>query len=79
MRQIPVENGKYTVVIPETQEEWAKSECFHALRYGEPWRDLCGDNLILCLATELEEARAELKRLKTPHAPLIPIPGSKEF
>ncbi len=28
---------------------------FHALRYGEPWRDLTGDGLVLAMAQRIEE------------------------
>lgn len=44
---------KYTVVINDKGG-------LKALRYGEPWRDCCGDNLIFHLASELEEARKKL-------------------
>lgn len=56
--RIKVDGGKYEVVQPETGGA-------HALRYGEAWRDLTGDNLILALAYELEEAREEIAKLKT--------------
>ena len=39
---------KYTVI----QDENGK---LYALRYGEPWRDLVGDNLILRMAQQLAE------------------------
>lgn len=38
---------KYTVIFNEKTGE------FKALRYGEPWRDLVGDNLILNMFFEL--------------------------
>lgn len=43
-------DGKYTV-------RKTVSGGLHALRYGEPWRDLCGDKLVYQLAAELQEAR----------------------
>jgi len=50
-------NGKYTVY----QE---KSGGLKALRYGEPWRDLCGDNLIFYLMVELIETNEKLNLLE---------------
>lgn len=55
MLDVTVSEGKYRVVQDE-------QGCMTALRYGEPWRDCCGDNLIYCLATELQEAREKLKK-----------------
>jgi len=49
--------GKYTV----TQEASGR---LSASRYGEPWRDCTGDNLVLCLAQDLSEALGEVARLK---------------
>jgi len=50
---LELENGKYTVYIDK------KTNAFKALRHGEPWRDLCGDNLIFYLMIELIEANSE--------------------
>ena len=51
--EITVGDGKYTVVqTPDGQ--------LSVLRNGEPWRDLTGDKLVLCLAQELDAARAEI-------------------
>ena len=44
-------SGKYTVI----QE---KSGNVRALRYGEEWRDCCGDGLILALAQEIDLLRS---------------------
>lgn len=55
---VSVENGKYTVVLP-------KDGSLKALRYGEEWRDCCGDNLIYYLAFELNELREKLKELES--------------
>lgn len=49
---IQVANGKYTVVIGPCGQ-------LSALRYGEPWQDLTGNNLVYCLAVELREARID--------------------
>ena len=51
---IDLDNGKYTVILSDGT--------FVALRHGEPWRDLCGDNLIFFLVhriAELEEEKAK--------------------
>lgn len=52
---IELENGKYTVYIEKG------SNNFKALRYGEPWRDLCGDNLIYFLMVDLIEATKQVQ------------------
>jgi len=48
-------NGKYTVY----QE---KSGALKALRYGEPWQDLCGNNLVFYLMVELIEAQEKINK-----------------
>lgn len=48
-----VEVDGYTVVFEADRR-------LHALRHGQPWRDCVGDNLILCLAMEVERLRGEL-------------------
>jgi hypothetical protein len=50
------DGGKYTV----TQDATGR---LTALRYGEPWRDCCGDGLIYTLAAEVETLREELARV----------------
>ena len=54
--EITVGDGKYTVV----QTPDGRLVC---RRNGEPWRDLTGDKLVLCLAQELDAARAEIRAL----------------
>jgi hypothetical protein len=56
VERIDVADGKYTVVI--------NGGGLHALRYGEPWQDLIGNKFVYCLATELQGARDEIKRLR---------------
>jgi hypothetical protein len=53
---VTVGDGKYTV-----QQD--ASGRLTALRYGEPWRDCCGDGLIYQLAAELQDAREALQRI----------------
>ncbi len=50
---VSVYDGKYTVIQNA-------SGAVRALRYGEEWRDCCGDGLILALAQEVEELREKL-------------------
>lgn len=54
--EITVGDGKYTVVQTPGGRLLAH-------RGGEPWRDLTGDKLVLCLAQELHSARAEIRTL----------------
>jgi hypothetical protein len=56
MTYVNVDDGKYTVILGDNN--------LRALRYGEEWRDCCGDNLIFYLASELDEARKEINRLQ---------------
>ncbi len=53
---VEVGDGKYTV-----QQD--RKGRLTALRYGEPWRDCCGDGLILTLAQEVSGLRAKIKRM----------------
>jgi hypothetical protein len=45
---VSVADGKYTVILPS-------GGGLKALRYGEEWRDLTGDNLVLAMAYRIEE------------------------
>lgn len=60
MRKIELCNGKYTVI-----NDLGDGGGFKALRYGNEWRNLAGDNLILALFHEIEAQRAEIKRLQS--------------
>lgn len=51
---VTVYDGKYRVIQ-------RKSGDLRALRYGEEWRDCCGDGLILALAQEVQELREKLQ------------------
>ena len=48
---ITVADGKYEI-------RHADGRGLRALRYGEPWRDLAGDNLVLALVQRIEELQA---------------------
>jgi hypothetical protein len=54
---VTVYGRKYTVIQSENGG-------IRALRYGEEWRDCCGDGLILALAQEVEELRERLQELQ---------------
>ena len=54
---IEVDNGKYTVI----QDQWGN---LRAERYHLPWRDCCGDGLILALAQEVKMLRIQLTHIK---------------
>jgi hypothetical protein len=47
---VTIEGGKYTIKQGPTGG-------LRALRYGEEWRDLCGDSMVLCMAQEIERLR----------------------
>lgn len=51
---VTVGGGKYTVQMP------VRGGGLRALRYGEPWRDCCGDSLIYELAAEVARLREML-------------------
>lgn len=52
VERVEVDGGKYTVVMDMKN--------FRALRHGEGWQDLTGNNLVFHLAYELAEARAAI-------------------
>lgn len=53
---VSVANGKYTLILPSEGG-------LHALRYGERWRDLTGDGMVLALVQEIAELREKLTDL----------------
>ena len=52
MTKIDFENGKYTVI-----NALSEGGDFKALRYGEDWRSLNGDNLVYAMFCEIERLR----------------------
>lgn len=52
--RVSVDNGKYTIVMPETGG-------LHCLRYGEEWRNLTGDGMVLAMAYEIDRLRDALR------------------
>jgi hypothetical protein len=51
--KIELAGGKYTYIFENGKH------C--ALRYGEEWRDLTGDNLIYAMACEIERLQEEIE------------------
>jgi hypothetical protein len=51
-----IADGKYTVHVEHNGS-------LTASRYGAPWRNLSGDNLVFHLAYELDEARKTIDNL----------------
>jgi hypothetical protein len=49
---VVIEDGKYAVSGIETGR-------LEALRYGEPWRELVGDKLVLGLVQEIQRLRGD--------------------
>ena len=47
-----VMDGKYTIVFDE------KTADFYAKRYGERWRELGGDGMVLAMLQEIDELKA---------------------
>lgn len=56
MLEVEVAGGKYKVIQNKNGE-------LGALRHGAIWRDLLGDNLVLALAQELDEARKTIQKI----------------
>jgi len=49
VEKIELYDGKYTVVLVDNGKE------FKALRYGEEWRDLAGEGMILAMFDRIQE------------------------
>lgn len=57
--RIDLEGGKYTIIHEE-------GENFRALRYGEPWLDLTGDNFVMALMNKIKKLRERLEQFEAP-------------
>ena len=55
---IDVCDGKYTIIYDLVT---GQSEC---LRYGEKWRDLCGDKMVMAMFDEIVALRDEVTTLR---------------
>lgn len=58
MYRLKLDNNKYEII------EDLEHGIFKAERYGEEWRDLAGDNLILSLISKIQELENENSVLK---------------
>ena len=52
--EIKLDDGKYTYILNDNEHK--------ALRHGEEWRDLTGDNLVLNMGFEIESLRTQLAK-----------------
>lgn len=57
MIKVSICDGKYTII----QDASGRT---NVLRYGESWRDVTGDNVILGAAYEIEKLQARIQRLE---------------
>jgi hypothetical protein len=64
LTKIELEGGKYTVIHDNGAN-------LHALRHGEPWRELVGDGLVLAMAQRIED----LEVLSVERVMLDVVPG----
>mgnify|MGYP000872976592 FL=1 len=53
--RIDLNDGKYSVINDDGR--------LTALRYGEPWRNLSGDNLIYWMFVEIVNLKAEIAQM----------------
>ena len=57
MEKIEVCGGKYTIIFyPDGKME--------ALRYGEAWRDLTGDGMVLAMMHEIQDLKEKIQRME---------------
>lgn len=52
--EIELQDGKYTYIYDGKGNQIA-------LRYGEGWRDLCGDSFVYAMAAKIRDQEAELE------------------
>lgn len=64
--RVDVCDGKYTIIY---DLKTGQSEC---LRYGEKWRSLTGDKMVLAMFDEIVALREEVAKLKAEPAPADP-------
>lgn len=57
--QLDICDGKYTVII---DMQTGQAEC---LRYGEKWRDLTGDKMVLAMFDTIVDVRGQCDELQT--------------
>lgn len=57
MIKVSICDGKYTII----QDASGRT---NVLRYGESWRDVTGDNVVLGAAYEIDKLQSRIKRLE---------------
>jgi hypothetical protein len=57
IEEIAVYDGKYTLIMDPSN--------LRALRYGNEWRDCCGDGFIMALGQEILDLREKLAKYET--------------
>ena len=60
--RLELRDEKYTVVLNDGCD--GKKFNFEALRYNDPWRNLCGDNLVLALVQHIRDQEDKVKELE---------------
>ena len=60
MNRLELYDGKYTVI-----NELGSGGRLYALRYGEEWRSLAGDNLVLAMFHKIEELSGKLSEAES--------------
>ena len=60
--KLDIYDGKYTIVYNDGCD--GKPCNFKALRYGEDWRDLIGDGMILALIHHIQHQEEKIKELE---------------
>jgi hypothetical protein len=70
--KVSVDNGKYTVIM-------AQNGSMKCLRYGEEWRDLTGDGMVLALAQEIEALRKAGNNLRDAQKAYMENRGNQEL
>lgn len=56
MDKLDIAEGKYTLLFDKGEMK--------ALRYGEPWRDITGDNLIYWMWVEIETLKDKIEKME---------------
>lgn len=60
-------NNMTSIVVGDYEVTHNNGVNLKALRFGEEWRDLTGDNLVLALVDEIEYLNAVIKQLEEPY------------
>lgn len=60
VESIELEDGKYKVILRNGNDE---GYCFHAERFGESWRYLTGDKLILAMFNRIKELENTIENM----------------